>query len=192
MDKHEEHDEFYDSLDDLPSSPSASLGTPRENSGSTSCLFVSTEASATNSCISGSRTEEDDDVTSLIPLYGGEVQKSARRKRVKRKPKSLELLEGGRNAKANSYVALFHARIGNPSERCRNKTVPESARALDGDLTRRTVEEEEVTAPVEVFEDAQAEHSDDTERQVGHSNRIQGSTVGHRREHNIIPANTLD
>lgn len=165
MIKEEEEDRFYDSLDEtseLQETSPSEFRVPAEE-GSTSCLFLSNVTDA-QSCISNKVADDDGDVSSLIPLYGGEVQKSERRqskKRVKRKPKTLEALEKKTDAK--SYVALFHSRIGYPSERLK-KAISDSARAVDGDLTQRTVGEEQVNNVAEVFEDAQYETADDTQR----------------------------
>lgn len=163
----EEDDPFYDSLDEM-SEFHSSLKNPRssDQEGSTSCLFVSNVTEA-DSCIS-SRIDDDCDVCSMIPLYDGEVQKDERKqnkKRTKKKPKGLEILDksNNKNRSGNSYVALFHSRIGYPSERTK-RTIPDSARALDGDVTQRTIGELENNNTADVFEDAQEEAADDTER----------------------------
>lgn len=158
----EGEDKFYDSLDEI-------FETLQKNSsnddGSTSCLFMSDDMEV-QSCVNN--MDDDGDVSSLIPLYGGEVQKKVsckklNRKRLKRTIKCLELLEdNNKKGQQKSYVALFRSRIGYPSERHTNKKVTDSARALDGDTTQRTVEDEART--VEVFEDAQDAAADDTAR----------------------------
>lgn len=164
----DEEDPFYDSLDEM--SEYRDTFTNRhapDPEGSTSCLFVS-DVTEADSCIS-SRIDDDCDVCSMIPLYDGEVQMGERKqnkKRTKKKPKSLEILDksnNNRKGSGNSYVALFHSRIGYPSERTK-RTIPDSARALDGDLTQRTVGEQENNNTTDVFEDAQEDATDDTER----------------------------
>lgn len=154
----ENDDQFYDSLDEMPEI----LNNNEE--GSTSCLFMSNVAEVQSSI---SHRSTDDNVASMIPLYGGEVQKNDRkpknRRRLKRIPKSLELLESSNKEGTKSYVALFRSRIGYPTGNCR-KTIPDSARALDGDATLRTIGDDVDKPTVEVFEDAQTEASEDTER----------------------------
>lgn len=155
----EDEDKFYDSLDDMPEYHRSS-----NEEGSTSCLFMS-DVMEVQSCFNN--VADDDNVSSLIPLYGGEVQKNVsgrklNRRRIKRTPKCLELLDGkNKRQQQNSYVTLFRSRIIYPSDRC-NKKFTDSARALDGDSTHRTVNDE--PRPLEVFEDAQDAAADDTAR----------------------------
>lgn len=157
----EDDDKFYDSLDEMPEFLERKS---KNDEGSTSCLFMS-DAVEVQSCINN--MVDDDDVSSLIPLYDGEVQKNIsckklNRRRLKRTPKCLALLEDERKkGQQKSYVAMFRSRIGYPSDR-RNKKVTDSARALDGDMTHRSVEDENRT--IEVFEDAQCAAAEDTER----------------------------
>lgn len=155
MDETENEDKFYDSLDEMPEFTKS-----RETS--TTCLFKSD--------IEEIQSVADDSITTLIPFYRGEVIKADkvgprnRSRRLKRTPKTLELLEEHWNKKqTDSYVALFRSRIGYCNQKSKKSSILDSARALDGDITRRTVEDVANNA-TEVFEDAQAETAEDTAR----------------------------
>lgn len=160
----EDEDNFYDSLDEMPEL--LHQETSNEDD-STSCLFISDTAEV-ESCINNSNNRDSDAVSSLVPLYSGEIQINdggwkSNKRRLKRTPKCLKLLEGcNKKEQRNSYVELFRSRIGYPSDRCGNRKVSDSARAFDGDTTNRTIEDEVRMA--EVFEDAQDAAAEDSAR----------------------------
>lgn len=121
-----------------------------------------------------SQIQSDDtyDLSSVIPLYKGDVSKSnidVCRKRndentASKKDCRIQIRntcnKGSKRNSENSYLLLFHSRIGYPTNlsECK-RAVPDSARAIDGDLTFRSAQST-LSQSTEIFEDAQEQKSD--------------------------------
>lgn len=147
-----EEEGFYDSLDETPESEST-CHSPESS-------FVNCNAETDQE--GEQKSKEESDVCSLIPLYTGEVTKPPETRRQKRRTTRILLPVPEKPRCADSYLAIFHSRIGYPSDVTKKGCAPESVRAVDGDLTKRTVDSQESAAP-ELFEDAQ-DAASDTER----------------------------
>lgn len=105
-----------------------------------------------------------DDISTIVPLYSGDTYKKYMEipRKVPCKPRNrLCNASDVSRGKQRSYLSLFHSKIGYPSGDYHHKrTVTDTCRAIQGDISFRSVNSSVDSQDNDVFQDAQEEKCD--------------------------------